>query len=85
MRCDPESAALMHETFAAVRERARGRCESCGVVGGEPESMIEGVPSPDDTLLLCAACSPVLGAELSRRLDYRQVIAEIVRRAADRG
>jgi hypothetical protein len=51
-------------TLAAVEARAGGRCEECGAVGGRAASMLEGVPTVNDTLFLCATCEPRVTAEL---------------------
>ncbi len=79
MRADPESIAIARATMDEVRARARGRCEECGAPSGSPQSMIEGLPRPENTLNLCDACTP----RLFRELDVADA-RELHRRIADK-
>jgi hypothetical protein len=69
--------------FAAVRVRARDRCENCGANGGRAVHMLEGVPGTDDTLWLCDVCEEPISRELGTIADMRafhEAIARIVAR-----
>jgi hypothetical protein len=83
VRADPEARANAERVFAAVRERAGGRCEECDASGGSPIHLLEGVPSETDTLFLCETCAPIVAEELGAIVhdgDFRAAVMRRLRR-----